>query len=206
MSATETGASRSFPDLLVLRHGETEWNRVGRLQGDLDSDLTEAGRAQALRQGEILSQLGAADWDWYVSPKGRAMTTATLAGAPAGKLVSDPRLREIGTGDWTGRLRSELAEEHPQLFSRGSLGWYDHAPGGEGISAFGDRVEDFLRSLRAPAVIVTHGITSRVLRCLAMGRPASAFGEVEGGQGVVYRISNGQSLRLAAAMGTKPQS
>ncbi|MCB2120639.1 MAG: histidine phosphatase family protein, partial [Rhodobacteraceae bacterium] len=47
-----------YPELYVLRHGETVWNAEGRMQGTLDSPLTERGCAQARRQGEILASLG----------------------------------------------------------------------------------------------------------------------------------------------------
>ena len=95
-------------------------------------------------------------------------------------------------GDWTGKERTEIAAEAPHLFEvQDGLGWYDHAPGGEGIEALYARCGTFLASLRTPAVIVTHGITSRMLRCHALGLEPGAFGELPGGQGVVYHLADG---------------
>ena len=184
-----------LPDLLVLRHGETEWNRAGRLQGDQDSSLTELGAAQALQQGEILRAMSLDGWDWYSSPQGRARQTADIAAARAGggPVRVEPQLREIGIGDWAGRSRAELMAETPALFDGPPLAWYDHAPGGEGLEGLATRLHGFLSGLTRPSVLVTHGITSRMLRCLAQSLPPEAFGQVSGGQGVVYRIAGGQS-------------
>ena len=186
-----------MPPLLVLRHGETLWNRDGRLQGALDSPLTDKGRAQAGRQQQILHGFGVGGWHWYCSPQGRAATTAQIAQLGNGtQITRDDRLREIGLGEWAGRLRAELAAEHPHVFESDDLSWYHHAPDGEGIAALADRATHFLTSLRGPSVIVTHGITSRVLRCLALSVPYEAFGTLEGGQGIVYHIENRNSTRL----------
>ncbi|MEX0283770.1 MAG: histidine phosphatase family protein [Paracoccaceae bacterium] len=182
------------PALLVLRHGETEWNLAGKLQGALDSPLTEKGQKQAQQQGAILASLGAMDWNWYSSPQGRAAETARLAGGV--DVTRDARLREIEMGEWSGRYRADLAEESPELFGGAHLAWYDHAPGGEGTTAVAIRVAAFLAELTGPSVIVTHGITSRIIRCLVLGRPVEDFGLLEGGQGVVHHVENGETRCL----------
>ncbi|MDK3072009.1 histidine phosphatase family protein [Sedimentitalea sp. JM2-8] len=185
----------AYPELLILRHGETEWNRSGRLQGELDSHLTDTGRDQAQCQGRILKDVGISGWAVYCSPQGRAAETAALA-LPELPVVSDARLREIGLGEWSGQLREDLAAQFPELFAGDGLEWYDHAPGGEGIAALESRAASFLSELNGPSVIVTHGITSRVLRCLLVGLPAESFGTVGGGQGVVYHLRDGRSRLL----------
>jgi broad specificity phosphatase PhoE len=188
----------ALPDVLILRHGETEWNLEGRMQGDRDSALTETGRVQAERQGAILRGIGVDGWPWFSSPQGRAMTTARIAARGlAVEIVPDARLREIGVGGWVGLLRGEIMARNPQLFGTDGLGWYDHAPGGEGLKALEQRARAFLQSLTGPAVIVTHGITSRVIRCVAQGLPVEAFDRLEGGQGVVFHIRKGESRLLS---------
>lgn len=186
----------SLPDLLILRHGETEWNRAGRMQGRLDSPLTELGRTQARRQGAILTTFGVSGWTVYGSPAGRVRQTANMA-LPGWPVVLDERLREIDLGSWNGMLRRDIAASVPHLFETDDLRWYDHAPDGEGLQALHLRVAGFLADVTGPSVVFTHGITSRVMRCVAMGLPLDAFERVGGGQGVVYHLSDGQSEMLA---------
>lgn len=187
------------PELLILRHGETEWNLAGRMQGRLDSTLTGRGRAQAAAQGRILSREGAGALDWFVSPRGRTMETARIASEGLGvTLREDPRLVEIDMGDWTGRLRDEIAAEAPHLFHEeaSELAFYRAIPGGETLEAMEARLAAFLADLRRPAVIVTHGVASRLLRCIALGLPGDLFDRLGGGQGVVYRLAPGRYEKL----------
>ncbi len=94
--------------LYLLRHGETEFNLEGRLQGQQDSPLTARGRAQARAHGALLKTLIAEPEAWRVvaSPLGRTMDTARLAcaelGLPEAAIETDPRLKEIAFGDWEG--------------------------------------------------------------------------------------------------------
>ncbi|MEO0939704.1 MAG: histidine phosphatase family protein [Pseudomonadota bacterium] len=180
-----------YPHCLILRHGETAWNREGRIQGERDSPLTALGRAQAAAQGRILAGLGTGSFDWIVSPQGRAQATARIAAGPGATLRTDARLAEISMGDWSGMLRAELAAANPALFESEGLAWYDHAPGGEGLEALARRTRALLDDLTGPAILVTHGITSRMLRCHLQGLPPEAFETVGGGQGVVYALSGG---------------
>ncbi|MEM8576757.1 MAG: histidine phosphatase family protein [Pseudomonadota bacterium] len=182
--------TQTYPPCLILRHGETEWNVAGRFQGAEDSPLTARGRAQAAAQGRILAAHGALDSTWCVSPLGRAQATARIA-APDAPWTTDPALAEIGMGAWTGALRTDLAAAHPALFEAEGMAWYDHAPDGEGLAALAVRTAAFLHRLSGPAIIVTHGITSRVLRCHLQGLPWEAFDTVGGGQGVVYQLAEG---------------
>ena len=188
----------THPDLLILRHGETEWNRAGRMQGAQDSPLTAQGRAQASAQANILSRFGIEGWTLYASPQGRAVSTAQIAyGTRAGDMIKDPRLSEITMGTWTGRPRAEIVAQMPHLFEDGNdLGWYDHAPGGEGLAALYARTGAFLAQCTGPSVIVTHGITSRMLRCHALGLEAAEFADLPGGQGVVYHLSGGVQSKM----------
>lgn len=187
-----------YPELLILRHGETEWNREGRMQGALDSPLTYVGRAQALAQGAALRAAGIGPRHWFSSPQGRALETARLASGEA-RVTPDDRLREIGMGSWSGRLRDDIATDVPHLFAPDSppLAYYGHAPGGETPEEVAVRLGPFLAALDGPAVVVTHGVTSRVLRCLLLGLPVNTFAYLGGGQGVAYRVADGLYQRLS---------
>lgn len=187
-----------WPEVYVLRHGQTAWNAAGRMQGGLDSALTPAGRAQALRQAGILAACDLSGFEPWCSPQGRAMSTAALAlpstlGAPR----TDPRLREIGVGLWEGRLRGEIAELAGAEDEGGrGLAAYDLAPGGEGLKALEARCRAFLSERRSPLVIVTHGITSRVLRLVLTGQDLGRIDAIGGGQGIVWHLRDGVQRRL----------
>ncbi|MFL4471421.1 histidine phosphatase family protein [Tateyamaria armeniaca] len=189
----------TYPDLLILRHGETEWNLAGRMQGEMDSPLTATGRAQASAQQRILTRFGIDGWQAWTSPQGRSAVTARIAmGERAEDLRTDPRLSEITMGEWTGLHRRDIVAAAPHLFeTEMDLNWYDHAPGGEGIAALYERTGAFLDDLTGPSVIVTHGITSRMLRCHALGLEPAAFTELPGGQGIVYHLSGGVQTCLS---------
>ena len=174
------------PDLWVMRHGETEWNVAGRLQGRSDSALTSRGRAQAARQAQLVAAIRG---ERFSSPQGRALHSARIvfAGQP---FATDPRLAEICIGDWTGRSASALRAEAPDAFMGSRLGWYDHAPGGEGFAGLRARVRGFLASVALPAIIVTHGITLRMIRAELTGEEIHADTLFD--QGAVHLIRQGR--------------
>jgi len=188
-----------LPPLYVLRHGETEWNRADRMQGGLDSPLTPLGRSQALAMGRALAAAGVGPQthDALCSPQGRARDTAALALGPLGmQAQADSRLREIAMGQWAGLARSEIAARWPGPSDEGLVAFYSRAPEGEGFVALWARVGAVLAEIRRPTVIVTHGMTSRALRALAMGLALDRIGDLPGGQGIVFEIRDGVSRIL----------
>ncbi|MEJ6394722.1 histidine phosphatase family protein [Gymnodinialimonas sp. 2305UL16-5] len=183
-----------LPPLYILRHGETEWNVVTRLQGRLDSPLTELGRAQALDQGRILAQASIMSTELRISPSGRAIKTAELAlPDKMAEAVIDPRLVEVDLGAWQGCTPAQVAQMAPDLDMSDPHLWKFTSPGGESLSAMTERCRAVLAELTRPTILVTHGVTSRVLRCLALGRPPEALSAVAGGQGIVHFIAEGRA-------------
>ncbi|WP_415920329.1 histidine phosphatase family protein [Tateyamaria sp. SN6-1] len=185
--------------IYVMRHGETEWNAEGRFQGALNSPLTAKGRAQAQQLAEALAPLDLSGFDVRVSPQGRAFETAAIALArQVPFLRTDDRLREIEVGAWSGCMRSEVTPQGMVLEDTpdGPLALYEHAPGGEGFAKLRARCVDFLNSLTAPTLCVTHGITSRMLRTVALDQPTPTLGALPGGQGIVYVVENGTHRQL----------
>ncbi len=184
-----------LPELLLLRHGETEWNRAGRFQGASDSPLTDQGRAQAGALTDVLRDLGVAP-DRHLaltSPQGRARDTARIALGPLGlEAAEDPRLVEIGMGDWTGLSRREIDPRWPGPKEEPILAFYARCPGGESLATVAVRVGATLAGLAAPTVIVAHGITLRVLCALALGRDLGEAEHLAVPQGSVARIAGGQ--------------
>ena len=190
--------SRRLPELWLLRHGQTEWNAAGRLQGRLDSPLTETGVLQARAQGAILRRILPAGVTVLSSTADRAWRTAQIATEGLGLTVlPDPDLQEIDLGDWSGRQIKDLRAELPDLAADDPHLWKFDAPGGEGMAAMTARLERVLARLDGPTVLFTHGVTSRVLRCLALGRPASDLALMPGGQGMVYHLRDGVARTIA---------
>jgi probable phosphoglycerate mutase len=98
------------PEVLVLRHGQTEWNAAGRLQGHLDSPLTEIGLRQAQRQNETLLDYDLDGFRFITSPQGRARKTAQLALAGiVAEIETSEELKEINMGQWSGTTRAAIA-------------------------------------------------------------------------------------------------
>ncbi|WP_149766610.1 histidine phosphatase family protein [Paracoccus thiocyanatus] len=183
------GVMPDWPDLYLTRHGQTVWNAEGRMQGRLDSPLTPLGEAQARRLAWLVQDLrGVAR---YASTAGRARQTARIAFGEQG-FIADERLHEIDIGAFAGRLSSELRLDHPQVFACHGLGWYDRVPGGEHFAGLEARVRSFLKDLPGPALIVTHGITLRMLRAVAMGLPPDRLDEMPVFQGALHLVSRGR--------------
>ncbi|SLN17900.1 histidine phosphatase family protein [Roseisalinus antarcticus] len=193
----------AFPELYVLRHGETEWNREGRWQGAQDSPLTARGRAQAEAMGMALASLGVGPdtHDLRHSLQGRARDTALAVSRATGLgMIADDRLREIGVGAWSGLLRSEIARDWPAPDPHEHfLETYARAPGGEPFDALWARAVTLLGALSRPTVLVTHGITSRFIRTAALGLGMDRLDEVPGGQGVIFRLAEGGQEMLDPA-------
>ncbi len=134
----------------------------------------------------------------FSSPQGRAARTAEIAlqGLIA-PILQDDRLVEIGVGDWEGKRRDQLLMDRPVDESEESaLDLYERAPGGEGFVALRERCRSFLKDLEGPAVLVTHGITSRMLRLVLLDLDIADIGRLEGGQGNVYFLSQGRQTKL----------
>lgn len=189
----------SIPELYILRHGETEWNASGRMQGRLHSPLTAKGIAQAHVQRRILEAVDLKGFEVISSPQTRALHTAVeIFSQSRPQIRTDAQLCEIDVGSWQGRVRDELQiEGDPKVTVDGPLAFYEQAEGGEGFAALRRRCEGFLGALSGPSVLITHGITSRMLRVVALGLPTSAMVDLPGGQGIVFHLNEGRQAVLS---------
>ena len=159
----------------LMRHAETEWNRVKRIQGHLDSRLTDEGRERALRWGRCL---GSESWDRILaSDLGRAVSTAREVNRALGlSVATDDRLREQDWGEWSGRTVPDLVQEIPDLMERyGSAGWAFCPPGGETRAAVCERGREALcaAAARWPGqriLVVAHAGMIRILINGLLGR------------------------------------
>ena len=117
------------------------------------------------------------------------MQTAGIALARIATSVrTDDRLVEIGVGDWSGKFRDDLPmPEGKDPF----MAQYEIAPNGEGFANLETRCQEFLADIKQPTVLVTHGITSRMIRSIVAGPDAISVSTVHGGQGCVYHLKDG---------------
>ena len=193
-----------YPEIFVLRHGQTEWNSVGRHQGRMDSPLTDKGRGQAGEQGEILASVmaGRTDLAAFSSPQGRAVKTASIALASVGlSAKKDERLCEISFGKWEGLTFDEVAKGWPghcKNADQDMFAWNFTSQGGETYDDVYDRTFEFMEHLNGPTIIITHGITSYVLRGIWLGMEMDKLSALPGGQGCVYHLNEGAMLRYPA--------
>ncbi len=148
--------------VLLIRHGETAWNLEGRIQGCLDSPLTQLGEAQARALGE---RLAAESLDaLHSSDLGRTrQTTRPITRATGLRPVFDSAYRERSYGAWEGRIYADIQREYPQEYER-VLRRDPHAamPGGESAAQFQDRIVVALTRLASGlrgrrVAVVTHG-------------------------------------------------
>jgi len=191
------------PTIYYLRHGETEWNALGRLQGALDIPLNARGRGQAEHAAGVLADLFAREGrdktalPYVSSPLGRARSTMELVRGrldlPAADYALDDRLREIGYGVWEGLTLPESEAADPEVYARRLLDKWTVAPsGGETYADVQLRMLDWYGSLLADTVAVAHGGTARALMvALGLETPASAA-ELYIEQGTVYVFRNGR--------------
>jgi broad specificity phosphatase PhoE len=188
--------------LLLVRHGETQWNIERRYQGQLDSPLTERGIAQAEAIGRRL--LGLPEFDSapvVASPLGRARQTAEIirGNRSSTAFETNDRLREISLGSWDGLFRDEIAARSPDLFeTHGPYEWYFHSADGERYDAFHARLASFLQDAlaRPMLIIVAHGVVSRVLRGLYAGMPRDLALSLPVPQDRIFRLSAGKVEEL----------
>jgi broad specificity phosphatase PhoE len=191
--------------IYLVRHGETEWNRIRRYQGWSDSPLTDQGRAQAKAIGRLLSKLpeiGSADL--VASPIGRARHTAEIIRECLGRsepLRFDDRLRELSFGTWDGLTRAEIAALMPGAFDEERRDeWYFATPDGETYEVFAGRVGAWLAEAQAgdrPLIVVTHGVVTRILRGLYAGLPRAAAMRLPVPQDRLFRLAAGAIEEIA---------
>ena len=151
--------------LIVWRHGNTDWNATGRVQGQTDVELNDLGRQQAVDAAELLVRLRPAVI--VSSDLRRAADTAAALGALTGLSVRvDERLRERFFGPWQGLLMAEVAAQRPDEYARWTQGADVISDDIETLDDMGKRMADALTEAAALApggtvVVATHGASAR---------------------------------------------
>jgi len=153
--------------VVLVRHGETEWSRIGRHTGRTDIALDRAGEAQARLLGPRL-----AEWTFSAvlySPLQRARRTCELAGLMAGALP-DPDMQEWAYGAYEGRTADEIRADRP-----GWVIWKDGVVGGETLADVGRRADSVIERVRGVAgdvALFAHGHFLRILTARWCDLPA----------------------------------
>jgi probable phosphoglycerate mutase len=198
----------SQPLFYFVRHGETDWNAEGRLQGQRDTPLNAVGCGQATACGAILRDLLAREgrdprgFDYVASPLVRARKTMELVRAELGLDVADyrtdGRLAELSFGRWEGLTFAEVkrnAADVQALAAREHDKWGFRPPGGESYADLLGRVRQWHMNVAGDAIVVAHGGVARTLIVHFGIEPAAAAPVHSIEQGVVYRFAPGRLVR-----------
>ena len=170
-------------EIIIIRHGETEWNKTGRFQGHSDVPLSAEGRAQAAALGKnlVVDHVDAI----YASDLTRAMETAAPLAQRFGlEVISDPLLRELNFGSWEGRNFNDVNAENPDVMKT----FYNdpervNIPDSEPFPEFQRRVAGRVREIVAQErgkriVIVSHGASIRILFADILSMPIRSIWHV----------------------------
>jgi len=183
-------------DLLIIRHGESEWNVERRWQGWLDAPLTSLGEKQALQRAEAIARSGFFPATIHCSDLGRALQTAEIIAALLGATTRPhTALRERNAGEWAGHTADEIDERWPGLRMAWRRGELAAIPGGEDDDDVIARVVPALAEILdgpTPAMIVTH---HGVLRLVATRAGAAIDTLIPNLGGYWFEADNGALSR-----------
>ena len=189
--------------LWFIRHGETDYNREGRLQGQRDVPLNPKGREQARAVGRTLRKLAGpeiktleAAHAFLASPLLRTRQTMELARAAMSLGPSDyalcDDLKELTFGDWEGLTWSEVeARDGDRAAARSADKWDFTPPNGESYAALASRLAVWVRSIDRDLFVASHGGVARALMFLLAGVAPSVAAEANIHQGRAILFANG---------------
>jgi broad specificity phosphatase PhoE len=186
--------------IYFLRHGQTDWNAVRRIQGHIDTPLNDHGRSQAARNGRVLAEMlrDPAALDYLSSPLSRATETMEIVrrelSLDAKSYATDARLMEYCLGDWEGALYDDITAQFPELVTEQRRDqWNFRYPGerGESFAVLSARVFDCLGEITRETVITAHGGVMRCIRRHYDRLSAEETFKLDVPQDKVLRIENG---------------
>ena len=192
--------------LILVRHGESEWNRAGRIQGQINSPLTDLGinQAKAIREylsGILLNQ----QLEIYTSPLDRALQTAEIIAQgieyPSRKIIIEERLNDFNVGEISGTFGwdkvAEIFPEQAQLRLQDPMRF--HPSGGESGAEFEARLRSLLEDLMDDGTLklmVSHGIVNKFIRGILKNLSGKEMVELGESQNTIYRLEQGEEKEI----------
>ena len=157
-------------EIVFVRHGQTDLNKTGRIQGSVyDHDLDEVGRASAERAAANFDPSG---FDVvFSSPLKRSLTTAKIFTKGQKEIKIDQRLTEINFGEWDGEFLSELGQKYPDAidpWGKAAAAYIKYAPSGESFASLDERCGSFLTDMKKnyltkKVLVFCHGTLIRMM-------------------------------------------
>ena len=192
--------------LILVRHGESEWNRAGRIQGQVNSPLTDLGinQAKAIRDylsGILINQ----ELEIYTSPLDRALQTAEIIAQgidyPSRKIIIEERLNDFNLGEISGTFGwdkvAEIFPEQAQLRLQDPMRF--HPSGGESGAEFEARLRSLLEDLMDDGTLklmVSHGIVNKFIRGILKNLSGKEMVELGESQNTIYRLEQGEETEI----------
>jgi phosphoserine phosphatase len=183
----------SGPRLLLVRHGETDWNRAGKFQGQIDVPLNDNGREQARQAAEFLKDV---KLDFAISSSMlRPKETAEIILKYHGDLQLELRdeLREISHGLWEGKFESEIEASYPGLLEEWKISPEKvQMPEGENLEQVWTRAiaawREIVKSVSGTGIVVAHDAVNKALLCHLFNLEPEHFWKFKQGNGAVSVI------------------
>lgn len=192
--------------LILVRHGESEWNRAGRIQGQVNSPLTDLGidQAKAIRDhlsGILLNQ----ELEIYTSPLDRAIQTAEIIAQgidhPSSKIIIEERLNDFSLGEISGTFGwdkvAEIFPKQAQLRLQDPMRF--HPSGGESGAEFEARLRSLLEDLMDESslkLMVSHGIVNKFIRGILKNLSGKEMVQLGESQNTIYRLEEGEETEI----------
>ena len=192
--------------LILVRHGESEWNRAGRIQGQVNSPLTDLGINQAKAIRDYLSGiLFNQELEIYTSPLDRALQTAEIIAQgidyPSRKIIIEERLNDFNLGEISGTFGwdkvAEIFPEQAQLRLQDPMRF--HPSGGESGAEFEARLRSLLEDLMDDGTLklmVSHGIVNKFIRGILKNLSGKEMVELGESQNTIYRLEQGEETEI----------
>ena len=192
--------------LILIRHGESEWNRAGRIQGQINSPLTDLGINQAKATRDYLSGiLLNQQLEIYTSPLDRALQTAEIIAQgidyPSRKIIIEERLNDFNVGEISGTFGwdkvAEIFPEQAQLRLQDPMRF--HPSGGESGAEFEARLRSLLEDLMDDGTLklmVSHGIVNKFIRGILKNLSGKEMVELGESQNTIYRLEQGEETEI----------